>query len=64
MVSSVPAIDIALVGTYSGYLASRLDGIKSARRLRQFEAYGKYDEFTEGDGDGDKPRRSGPLERS
>ena len=56
MISSTPTIEIAPFCTYLSYLASRLDGRKTARGLSQFEAHGKYGEFTEGDGDGGRAR--------
>ena len=43
-----------------GYLAALLGGLKTAHGLSQFEAYGKYAEFVEGDGDGDKSVQSVP----
>ena len=57
----VPAIDVAPFGTFPSYLAARLDGLKTARGLSQLEAYGRYAEFVEGDGDGDEPVEIGPI---
>ena len=53
MTASIPAIDIASFGTYPAYLASLLDGLKTALGLSKFEVYGKNADFVEGDGDGD-----------
>ena len=52
MILPILTTDISPFGTYLSYLAARLSGLKTARGLSQFEAYGKYAEFVEGDGDG------------
>ena len=46
--------DIASFSAYPSYLAARLDGLKKACGLSQFEAYGKYVKFVEDEGDGDE----------
>ena len=53
MTSSTTIIDIAPFGTYPGYLAALLGGLKTTLGLRQYEVYGKNASFDEGDGDGD-----------
>ena len=57
----VLAIDMASFGAFPSYLAARLDGLKTARGLIQFEACGKYAEFAEGDNDGDESVEIGPI---
>ena len=54
MALSIPTIDIALFGTYPSYLATQLGGLRTARGLIMFGAYGKYAEFVESDGGGDE----------
>ena len=61
MISPISTIDIAPFGAYSSYLASRLGGLKTARGLNQFEAYGKYTEFSVGDGDGEESMDIGSI---
>ena len=52
MTLSIPTIDIApfgklipAIGKFPSYLAARLDGLKTARGLSEFEACGKYAEL-------------------
>ena len=61
MIPSITTTDIAPFGPYSSHLASRLGGLKTAHELSQFEAYGKYAEFIEGDGDRDESVRNEPI---
>ena len=60
-ISPIPAIDIALFGTYPGYLASLQGGLKTTLGLSQFEVYGKNACFVEGDGDGNESVEVGSI---
>ena len=61
MASPIPIIAIASFGTYSSYLAARLDSPKAMHGLSQYEVYGKNASFVEGDGDGNGAVEIGPI---
>ena len=61
IITFIPTTDKTPFGTFPSYLVARLDVLKTTRGISQFEAYGKYAEFVEGDGDGDEPEEIGPI---
>ena len=61
VIAPITTNDIAPFGTYPSYLAARLEGLKAARGLSRFEAYVKYADLVEGDGDGDETAKIGPI---
>ena len=61
MTSPTSIIDIASLGTYSAYLAARLDGLRTTLGLNQQGIYGTNARLVEGDGDGDEAVEIGPI---
>ena len=61
MTSPIPTTAIASFGSYTVYLAARLDGPKTTNSLSQCEVYGKNASYLERDGDGEETVEIGPI---